>query len=58
MPIDRRHMQPCGYLRGGQSVVLAESVAGIGAFLKCPSGKGAFGSETAPTTSGPSAGDA
>ncbi len=27
------------------SVVLAESVASIGAFLNCPPGKGAFGSE-------------
>ena len=45
MPIDRRHLQPFGYLHGGVSVVLAESVASIGAFLNCPPGKGAFGSE-------------
>jgi 1,4-dihydroxy-2-naphthoyl-CoA hydrolase len=45
MPIDGRHLQPLGYLHGGVSVVLAESVASIGAFLNCPPGKGAFGSE-------------
>ncbi len=45
MPIDERHLQPFGYLHGGVSVVLAESVASIGAFLNCPPGKGAFGSE-------------
>jgi 1,4-dihydroxy-2-naphthoyl-CoA hydrolase len=45
MPIDARHLQPFGYLHGGVSVVLAESVASIGAFLNCPPGKGAFGSE-------------
>ena len=45
MPIDERHLQPFGYLHGGVSVVLAESVANIGAFLNCPPGKGAFGSE-------------
>jgi 1,4-dihydroxy-2-naphthoyl-CoA hydrolase len=45
MPIDRRHLQPFGYLHGGVSVILAESVASIGAFLNCPPGKGAFGSE-------------
>ena len=45
MPIDERHLQPFGYLHGGVSVVLAESVASIGAFLNCPPGKAAFGSE-------------
>jgi 1,4-dihydroxy-2-naphthoyl-CoA hydrolase len=45
MPIDGRHLQPFGYLHGGVSVLLAESVASIGAFLNCPPGKGAFGSE-------------
>jgi 1,4-dihydroxy-2-naphthoyl-CoA hydrolase len=45
MPVDGRHLQPFGYLHGGVSVVLAESVASIGAFLNCPPGKGAFGSE-------------
>jgi 1,4-dihydroxy-2-naphthoyl-CoA hydrolase len=45
MRIDDRHLQPFGYLHGGVSVVLAESVASIGTFLNCPPGKGAFGSE-------------
>src|SRR3712207_695820 len=45
MPIDERHLQPFGYLHGGVSVVLAESVASIGAFLNCSPGKAAFGSE-------------
>lgn len=45
MPIDERHHQPLGYLHGGVSVVLAESVASVGAWLNCPPGKGAFGSE-------------
>ena len=45
MPVDERHLQPFGYLHGGVSVVLAESVASIGAFLNCPPGKAAFGSE-------------
>jgi uncharacterized protein (TIGR00369 family) len=45
MPVDERHHQPLGYLHGGVSVVLAESVASVGAWLNCPPGKGAFGSE-------------
>jgi 1,4-dihydroxy-2-naphthoyl-CoA hydrolase len=45
MQVDKRHLQPFGYLHGGVSVVLAESVASIGAFLNCPPGKAAFGSE-------------
>jgi 1,4-dihydroxy-2-naphthoyl-CoA hydrolase len=45
MPVDERHRQPLGYLHGGVSVVLAESVASTGAFLNCPPGKVAFGSE-------------
>lgn len=45
MPIDARHLQPLGYLHGGVSVMLAESVATVGAWLNCPPGKGAFGSE-------------
>jgi uncharacterized protein (TIGR00369 family) len=45
MPVDQRHQQPFGYLHGGVSVVLAESVASTGAFLNCPPGKVAFGSE-------------
>jgi len=45
MSIDERHHQPLGYLHGGVSVVLAESVASVGAWLNCPPGKGAFGLE-------------
>ena len=45
MPVDARHHQPLGYLHGGASVVLAESVATVGAWLNCPPGKVAFGSE-------------
>ena len=45
MPVDERHHQPFGYLHGGVSAVLAESVASTGAFLNCPPGKVAFGSE-------------
>ncbi len=45
MPVDGRHHQPFGYLHGGVSVVLAETVASVGAFMNCPPGKVAFGSE-------------
>ena len=45
MPVDKRHRQPLGYLHGGANVVLAESVATVGACLNCPPGKVAFGSE-------------
>lgn len=45
MPVDERHHQPLGYLHGGVSVVLAESAATVGAWLNCPPGKVAFGSE-------------
>lgn len=45
MPVDTRHHQPLGYLHGGANVVLAESVATTGAWLNCPPGKVAFGSE-------------
>jgi 1,4-dihydroxy-2-naphthoyl-CoA hydrolase len=45
MPVDVRHQQPLGYLHGGANVVLAESVATVGAWLNCPPGKVAFGSE-------------
>ena len=45
MPVDARHLQPLGYLHGGASVVLAETVATTGAWLNCPPGKVAFGSE-------------
>lgn len=43
MPVDERHLQPLGFLHGGVSVVLAESVATVGAWLNCSDGKGAFG---------------
>lgn len=43
MLVDERHLQPLGFLHGGVSVVLAESVATIGAWLNCPTGKAAFG---------------
>jgi uncharacterized protein (TIGR00369 family) len=45
MPVDERHLQPMGVLHGGASVVLAESVATVGAWLNCPPGKAAVGSE-------------
>ena len=45
MPVDARHVQPLGYLHGGVSVVLAETVATTGAWINCPPGKVAFGSE-------------
>jgi 1,4-dihydroxy-2-naphthoyl-CoA hydrolase len=45
MPVDDRHHQPFGYLHGGVSVVLAESVASVGGYLNCPPGKAAFGAE-------------
>jgi 1,4-dihydroxy-2-naphthoyl-CoA hydrolase len=45
MPVDERHLQPMGVLHGGASVVLAESVATVGAWLNCPPGKVAVGSE-------------
>ena len=45
MPVDGRHLQPLGFLHGGISVTLAESVATVGAWLNCPEGKIAFGSE-------------
>lgn len=45
MPVDARHVQPVGFLHGGASVVLAETVATVGAWLNCPEGKTAFGTE-------------
>ena len=45
MPVDQRHLQPMGFLHGGASVVLAETVATTGAWLNCEPGKVAFGSE-------------
>ena len=45
MPVDERHIQPMGFLHGGASVVLAETVATVGAWLNCPEGKTAFGTD-------------
>lgn len=45
MPVTPEHHQPLGYLHGGASVALAETVASIGAFFNCPPGKAAFGLE-------------
>ncbi|MCS6841496.1 MAG: hotdog fold thioesterase [Roseiflexaceae bacterium] len=45
MPVTPDHHQPLGYLHGGASVALAETVASIGAFFNCPPGKAAFGLE-------------
>lgn len=45
MPVDGRHLQPMGFLHGGASVVLAETVATTGAWLNCPEGKTAFGTD-------------
>lgn len=39
MPVDDRHLQPLGFLHGGASLTLAESVATVGAWLNCPPGK-------------------
>jgi uncharacterized protein (TIGR00369 family) len=43
--VSEKHHQPFGYLHGGVSVVLAESVASIGAELASPEGSHAFGME-------------
>lgn len=45
MPVLPIHHQPWGYLHGGVSVLLAETVAGTGALMNCPPGKAAFGVE-------------
>ena len=45
MPITPQHQQPFGFLHGGASVALAESIASIGGMLNCPPGKVAFGLE-------------
>lgn len=42
---DARHHQPAGYLHGGVSMALAESVASIGATLAAPDDRIAFGME-------------
>lgn len=45
MPVTPRHHQPFGVLHGGVSVVLAESVASVGAYLAAPDGYTAVGIE-------------
>ena len=45
MPVTTRHHQPFGYLHGGASVALAETVASVGAVVSCAPGKTAFGLE-------------
>lgn len=38
MPVTPHHHQPFGYLHGGASVALAETVASVGSFLHCAPG--------------------
>jgi 1,4-dihydroxy-2-naphthoyl-CoA hydrolase len=45
MPVTPRHHQPLGYLHGGASVALAETVASTGGYLNAPEGKIVFGLE-------------
>lgn len=45
MPVTPAHHQPFGYLHGGASVALAESVASIGGMLNAAPGKAVFGLE-------------
>ncbi|MFN3596004.1 MAG: hotdog fold thioesterase [Rubricoccaceae bacterium] len=45
MPVTPNHHQPLGYLHGGASVVLAESVASVGATAAALPEKVAFGLE-------------
>jgi len=45
MPVTRKHHQPFGVLHGGVNVVLAESVASVGAFLATPEGRVPVGIE-------------
>lgn len=45
MPVTPGHHQPLGYLHGGASVALAETVASVGAYLAAPEGHTAFGQE-------------
>ena len=45
MPVEPRHHQPLGYLHGGASVALAETVASVGAYLAAPEGFITFGME-------------
>ena len=45
MPVTENHKQPFGFLHGGASVVLAETVASVGASINSPDDKIAFGLE-------------
>ncbi|MDX1438749.1 MAG: hotdog fold thioesterase [Rubricoccaceae bacterium] len=45
MPVEPRVCQPFGYLHGGASVALAESVASVGANITSEPGQAAFGLE-------------
>ncbi|KQN25261.1 hypothetical protein ASE86_03140 [Sphingomonas sp. Leaf33] len=45
MPVDHRTHQPFGRLHGGASVVLAETVASVGAWLAAPKDKMTVGLE-------------
>lgn len=45
MEITGAHHQPRGYLHGGVSLVLAETVASIGAIVNCGEGRMVFGME-------------
>ena len=45
MPVTSKHHPPFGVLHGGVSVVLAESVASVGAYLAAPEGCTAVGME-------------
>jgi 1,4-dihydroxy-2-naphthoyl-CoA hydrolase len=45
MPVDARTHQPFGILHGGASVVLAETVASVGASLNAGPGRAAVGME-------------
>lgn len=45
MPVEPRHHQPMGYLHGGASVALAETVASVGGYLAAPDGFAVFGQE-------------
>lgn len=43
--IEPRHHQPFGYMHGGVTLSMAESVASVGAVLNCPPGRIAMGLE-------------
>ncbi len=45
MPVDSRHIQPFGLMHGGASVVLAETIGSVCAFLALPEGQSAVGVE-------------